>query len=68
MIKPRYEYFRCNCEKGNIILTKNGFGIVRSNKRKGNERKRVYTSIKPCSEYGSTTDIGGKEDLKKMLL
>ncbi|ADZ09312.1 hypothetical protein Metbo_1066 [Methanobacterium lacus] len=67
MILPRYEYFLCNCEKGDIILTKNGFGKVRSNKRKGNDRKAVYTSIKGCNKCGSTIDSHGT-DLKKTLL
>jgi len=67
MIQPRYEYFGCNCKKGDIILTKNGFGVVRSNKRKGNNRKAVYTSIKGCNKCGSTIDKEGR-DLKKILL
>lgn len=67
MILPRYEYFLCSCKKGDIILTKNGFGIVRSNTRKGNNRKKVYTSIKGCNKCGSTIDSHGI-DLKKTLL
>jgi hypothetical protein len=66
MIKKRYESYKCSCKKGDIQITKNGFGKVRSNKRKINHSKSIYTGIKVCRECGSTIDVDGR-DLKKLL-